>query len=109
MKSDIVGQIEKIHEGINNLKSRTDFNVLRLKDRLWEIEHVVNDYRKRKNIDSVNHMLSVFMETNVASPEGSNTYDESIWNANIEASGKQTTLEELFWKLKELVEKPKKS
>ena len=105
MDDDIKDQIEKIHEGIANLKQRTNFNVLRLRDRLREIEHTVNDYRKRRNIDSVTHMLEIFQETSIASPEGSEAYNESIWNANIDVSGKQTTLEELFTELRELIRK----
>jgi len=108
VNNDIKDLIEKIHEGITNLKQRTNFNVLRLRDRLWEIEHTVNNYRKRKNPDFITHMLEIFQETSIASPEGSEAYNESIWNANIEVSGKQTTLGELFWELKELTEKYRK-
>lgn len=104
MNNNISDQIEKIHEGIANLKQRTDFNILRSRDKLWLIEHAVDDYRKRKNPDSITHMLEIFQETNIAFPEGSETYNESIWNANIDVSGKQTTLGKLFDELRELVE-----
>lgn len=104
MENDINSQVEKIHEGITNLKRRTNFNILRLHERLWEIEHAVNDYRKRNSMDSINHMLEIFKETGSASPEGAIAYNESIWNANIEVSGKQITLGKLFDELREFVE-----
>lgn len=105
LHNDIIDKIEKIHEGINNLEERTNLNVLRFKDRLWLIKHAIDDYRKRRNIDSINHLLAIFQETSIASLEGSEAYNESIWNANIEVSGKQTTLGSLLNELKELVEK----
>lgn len=104
MHDSIKDQIEKIHEGITNLKQRTDFNILKLNDRLWLIKNVVNHYRQRKKIESVEHLIEIFLETSIASPEGSEAYNESIWNANIEVRGKQTTLGELFDELRKLVE-----
>ena len=103
MKKEITELIEKIHEGISNLKNRTNFNILRIRDRLCEVELAVNDYRKRENSDAINHMITIFTETNTSCPEGSSAFNDSIWNADVEVSGKQTTLEKLFLDLDELV------
>lgn len=94
--------IERIKEGLANLKERTDCNVLRFKDQLWIIEEAFSRFEKTGNQDARNHLIDLFMKTNSASLEGEPAFDSSIWNANIQAKGKMTTLGDLLWELKDL-------
>ncbi len=104
MEDKIKVKVEEIHEGIQNLKERTDFDVLRHKERLWEVETGINKYRiGQQQLDGLRHALSIFQETAGLTTEGADAYNETIWDANVGARGKSTTLDQLFDELQQLV------
>lgn len=96
-------RVEEIHEGIQNLKNRTDFETLMHKDRLWKVESAVNQFRDHKETEGLREALIIFRETAGLHPEGVNAYNVTIWDANVQARGKMTTLAKLFDDLEELV------
>lgn len=98
-------KVEEIHEGIQNLKKLDNFNSLKNSERTEEVEKLIDGYRQKSNIEALKHAWNIFIETSIAAAEGSMAYDETIWNANIIARGKSTTLEYLFNDLQELLEK----
>ncbi len=105
MDENIKEKVEEIHEGIQNLKNRTNFKVLRHKDRLWEIETGINKYRQHDQIDGLKHALNIFHETAGLTTEGAAAYDETIWDANVQVRGKMTILDNLFYELEKEVNK----
>lgn len=96
--------IEKISEGLENLKSRTNFESLRHKDRVWEIETAINLYKKTNNPDALDHMVSIFKKTGAVMMEGEDSFDSTIWNANVQVQGEMEQLENLFWELRDNIE-----
>lgn len=96
-------KVNEILEGIANLKERTDFNILEHRNRLWEVETGINKYVEHGEIEGLRHALQVFHETAILSKEGANTFDETIWNANVQVKDKMTLLDFLFSDLEKLV------
>lgn len=105
MDDKIKEKVEEIHEGIQFLKNRADFDALNHKDRLWEVESAINQYRDHDKIEGLRHALSIFWDTNIAAAEGADAYDVTIWDANVQARGKMTALDDLFHDLQDLIEK----
>lgn len=103
LEDKIKEKLVEIDEGINNLKSRTNFNVLLYRERLWEVESTLNKYKSHDDIRGLNHALQIFKETAGLRPEGAPAYDNSIWDANIQVRGEIRTLEELFSELEDLI------
>ena len=97
--------IEKIDEGINNLENRTNFHVLDYKDLLPFIKSNLANFKKSNNFDYIKGLIDEFHKTAIASREGTNAYNNNIWDANIDVQGKSTTLEELFHDLERMYEK----
>lgn len=95
--------IKGIEEGLKNLKERTDFESLRHKERVSEIETALNLYRKTNNPDALEHMVDIFKKTGVAMLEGEDSIDSTIWNASVQVNGEMIFLEHLFWELRDLV------
>lgn len=104
MYEKIKSKVEEIHEGIQNLKNRTDFDILEHKERLWEIEIGIDKYREHNEIDGLKHALQVFREAATLSKEGAATYNETIWNANVQVKSEMVILDELFSKLEDLIQ-----
>ena len=96
-------KLKEIDEGINNLKGRTDFNVLMYKDRLWEVISALNKYKRHDDIRGLDHAVQIFIETAGLRPEGALAYDNSIWDTNIQVRVEMRTLEELFSELEDLI------
>lgn len=96
-------KLEEIDEGINNLKDRTDFNILMYQNRLWEVESTLNKYKDHGDVRSLNHALQIFKETAGLHPEGAPAYDNSIWDSSVQVRGEIRTLEELFSELEDLI------
>lgn len=103
MDDSLKEKVGEIREGVANLKGRTDFNILEHKDRLWEVETGINKYVEHGEIEGLRHALQVFHETAILNKEGANTFDETIWNANVQVKGKMTLLDFLFTDLEKLV------
>lgn len=104
MKSEraIRGKVEEIHEGLQNLKNRTDYNVLRHNDRVWLVEQAIDKYRDHGEEEGLKHALDIFHETAGLATEGEAAYDVTIWDASVQARGKMTTLDGLFGELEDL-------
>ncbi|HSA84505.1 MAG TPA: hypothetical protein VLF20_06510 [Patescibacteria group bacterium] len=98
-------KVEEIHEGIQNLKSRTNFESLLHKNRLLEVETGIDQFRDHNEIEGLRHSLDIFKQTAILVREGSKAYDETIWDANVAVKGKMTILDSLFSELDELVYK----
>ncbi len=73
------------------------------KERLWEVESGINQFIDHDRIEGLQGALSTFRETAGLHPEGVNAYNVTIWDANVQARGRMTTLSELFNDLEELV------
>ena len=99
----IKNNVEAIHEGIQNLQKRTDFNELLYRDKLWLLETGIEKFRSHGQIEGLRHVISIFQETAGLRTEGEGAYDNSIWDANIQSNGSMTTLEELFSELQNLL------
>lgn len=56
-------------------------------------------------MEGLRHALSIFWDTGIAAAEGADAYDETIWDANVQARGKMTTVGDLFHDLQDLIEK----
>ncbi len=97
--------IQNIEEGLENLKNRTDFNVLRQNDKVREIETALELYKKTENPDALVHLVDIFKKTGAAMMQGETSFDSTIWNANVQIGGKMTILEDSFWKLRDIVDK----
>ena len=97
-------KIEEVHEGLQNLKKRTNFDILKSKERLWEIETGINNYREHNDIEGIRHALGIWRETSGPATEGASAYDETIWDANVQVRGKMTILDSLFNDLQDLIE-----
>jgi len=97
---EIVGKIE---EGLGNLKNRKDFNTLRHKDRVWEIETPLSILKRdgAQAPEAIEHLVDIFMKTSTVSVEGEAAFNSTIWNANVQVAGKMTTLGGLFTELRE--------
>jgi len=104
MKSEeaIKEKVEEIHEGLQNLKNRTDYDVLRHNNRVWIIEQAINKFRDHDEEEGLKHALDIFHETAGLAMEGEATYDVTIWDASVQARGEMTTLDELFGELEDL-------
>lgn len=89
----------RFQEGLSNLRERADFNVLVHYGRVWEIEAAVEKFGGAQEPEAIRHALSIFHETSGPAIEGSNAYDNTIWDANIQVLGKMTTLDDLFTEL----------
>ena len=96
-------KIEEIHEGLQNLKERTDFQTLMHRNRLWEVISGIDQFSDHNRMEGLQNALSTFRETAGLHPEGVNAYNVTIWDANVQARGRMTTLAELFGDLEELV------
>ena len=94
--------VEKIHEGLNNLKDRTNYNNLRYKDKLWIIEVAIEKYREHGDKDELAHAVDIFRETNSVAMEGEATFNTTIWNSPVQAMGKMNTIGDLFDELESL-------
>ncbi|OGK62601.1 hypothetical protein A2334_03495 [Candidatus Roizmanbacteria bacterium RIFOXYB2_FULL_38_10] len=103
MENKIKEKVDEIHEGIQNLKGRTNFSILLHKDRLWEVETGINKYREHNQIEGLRHAIQAFHETAILSREGAAAYNETIWDANVQVRGKMTVLDQLFHDLEMLV------
>lgn len=97
--------IQNIDEGLENLKNRTDFKILRHNEKVQEIETALNHYKKTENPDALVHLVDIFKKTGAAMMEGEASFDSTIWNANVQVEGKMTILEDLFGKLRDIVDK----
>lgn len=101
--NDINSQIEKIMEGIENLKERADFNKLRLKESLLEIEKTINLYKSNRDRSVMEYLLKdIFMNQVSASTELESSFNSTIWNASVQSLGRITTLNDLFFELREI-------
>jgi len=103
--NNFINIIEKTEEGLNNLKGKPNHINLLLIDKLIEIQTNVENYKKSNDIGNILGLIRLFHETSGPSLEGANVYDTTIWNANIEVSGKLTTLDDLFCELEKEYEK----
>lgn len=96
---DLEKVLDKIEEGLSNLKQKTIYNTLRNINSVDFLVSGVQYYKKSHNPDYLKGLIDEFYKTSIATPEGTATYDESIWNTNIEVQGKFTTLDEVFEEL----------
>lgn len=103
LQNDIKQKIEEIHEGMQNLKLREDFDTLMYKERLTEVESGINKYRDHNDLEGLKRAISIYRETSTFSPEGAPAFDGTIWDANIQVRNKMTILDFLFSELDELV------
>lgn len=95
--------VEKIHEGLRNLKSRTNYNSLRHIDKVWIVETAIEKYREHDDQDGLAHAMNIFHETNSAAIEDEAVFKATIWNAMVQAKGKMTTLGDLFSELESVL------
>lgn len=99
--------VSKLILGIDLIKSRKDFQNLRLSDQFHNFSMTVKNYAKSENYEYLDDAIA-FYQQNQSAAEGENTFNSTVWNTDIVIDGRSINLNELMSSLLELHYEKKK-